>query len=220
MSVVVFFSSCAKTRYTWSTEEEYYKLPMWKTHVRNFRKIKMAPNTAKIFIGDSITEGFDLNRHLGDSTLVNMGIGGDFTSGVLRRLDIAAKLEPTKIFLMIGINDILKEVDQSKIENNYREIISYLKENCAESRIFIQSVLPTAMMGGNDAINEKFVTRIQQLNIFLKAQCAANEITFIDLYPYFEISSMKLNPEYTYDGLHLSDKGYVVWSELVRTLVN
>lgn len=219
MSVVVFFASCAKTRYTWSTEDEYYRLPMWKNHVRNFKKIKMAPNTAKIFIGDSITEGFDLKRHLDDSTLVNMGIGGDFTSGVLRRLDVAADLKPAKVFVMIGINDILKDVDQARIENNYREIISYLKNNFTESKIYIQSVLPTVSMGGSDEANAKYGQRIQQINQFLKDQCADVEFTFIDLYPEFEISAMKLNPEYTYDGLHLSDKGYTIWSELVRPML-
>lgn len=179
----------------------------------------MAPNTAKIFIGDSITEGFDLKRHLGDSTLVNMGIGGDFTSGVLRRLDVAADLQPAKVFVMIGINDILKDVDQARIENNYREIISYLKNNFTESKIYIQSVLPTVSIGGSDEVNAKYGQRIRQINQFLKDQCAAVEFMFIDLYPEFEISAMKLNPEYTYDGLHLSDKGYEVWSAVVKPMV-
>jgi len=220
LSLAVFFSSCVKNRYTWSTEKEYYKRPMWKAHVRNFRKIKMAPNTAKVFIGDSITEGFDLRRHLNDSTTVNMGIGGDFTSGVLKRIDIAAKLKPAKIFVMIGINDILKDIDQSRIENNYSQIISYVKEHCSETKIYIQSNLPTTAMGGNDESNLKYADRVQNLNIFLQGLCTANGITFVNLYPYFEIPGMKINPECAYDGLHLSDNGYKVWSELIKDIVN
>lgn len=218
-AALLFFTSCTKSRYTWNTEAEYFKVPIWKNKVKAFKKIKMAPNTAKLFIGDSITEGFDLNRHLNDSTTVNMGIGGDFTSGVLRRLDIVAALQPKQIFVMIGINDILKNVPQDRIENNYREIIAYMKKHCTNSKIYVQSNLPTTGMGGTDESNRIIVARVEELNAFLTELCAANQIEFINLYPKFETTDHKLIPELTYDGLHLSDSGYVVWSNEIRSLL-
>src|SRR5438105_5617872 len=59
-----------------------------------------------VMLGDSLTEGAPWRELTGCADLVNRGIGGDTTSGVLARLDEVLKLKPRAIFLMIGVNDI------------------------------------------------------------------------------------------------------------------
>ena len=63
---------------------------------------------AVVFLGDSITQGWNsLAKVFPDFKVVNRGIGGDTTRGVLYRLnaDVLA-LKPTAVVLLIGINDI------------------------------------------------------------------------------------------------------------------
>mgnify|MGYP001556411152 FL=1 len=63
-----------------------------------------------IFLGNSITEMGKWKDLLNDSTVLNRGIGGDVTFGVLSRLDDVIRRKPSKVFLLIGINDIGKDI--------------------------------------------------------------------------------------------------------------
>jgi lysophospholipase L1-like esterase len=213
-------TSCSKKNYTWSTEEEYYDLPIWKNHVRTYRKMNYPPHTAKVFIGDSMTEGFDLNRHFESKNLVNMGIGGDFTSGVIKRLKYATRLQPQSVFIMIGINDILKDVDMQRITSQYANILEILQSECPETFICVQSNLPTTMIGGSAESNKLILERVQELNNFLKTYCLEHGIYFADMYTLFVTQQGDLRSDCTYDGLHLSETGYLIWKSNIQTLVD
>ena len=61
-----------------------------------------------VFLGNSITEaGGDWNkRFVSANKIVNRGISGDITEGVLSRLDEIIHYKPIAVFILIGINDI------------------------------------------------------------------------------------------------------------------
>jgi lysophospholipase L1-like esterase len=178
------------------------------------------PNTAKVFIGDSMTEGFDLDRHFESSNLVNMGIGGDFTSGVINRLKYATRLQPKSIFIMIGINDILKNIDMHRITSQYTTILEILKAECPDAFLCVQSNLPTSMMGGSVESNKSILDRVQELNTFLKIYCSEHSIYFADMYASFVTPQGDLKSDCTYDGLHLSEAGYLIWKDTIQKLVD
>src|SRR5271168_325844 len=62
-----------------------------------------------IFLGNSITEMGDWKKVLNDSTVINRGIGGDITYGVLKRLKDITDRSPSEVFILLGINDIGKD---------------------------------------------------------------------------------------------------------------
>lgn len=179
----------------------------------------MKPNTALLFIGDSMTEGYRLDQHFPGKPTVNMGVSGDFTSGVLMRLETATRLEPKKIFVMIGINDILKKVPFDRTIYNYSELLRNMRMQCPGAQIYVQSNLPTTGMGGSAEINASVVRQVRSLNDFLREQSKALGIAFVDMYKAFEVNGGELNPAYTYDGLHLNDEGYKVWSQYISTFI-
>jgi len=94
--------------------------------------------------------------------VVIMGIGGDFTSGIIKRLYILDRLQPRKVFVMIGINDILMNVPQERIETQYSQIILHLRKYCEGSSIYVQSCLPTTGMHGGEAGNAQVIARVKQ----------------------------------------------------------
>src|SRR5690348_15002827 len=55
-------------------------------------------------VGNSITEGGNWKLLLKDTTVINRGISGDVTFGVLNRLKEITDHQPGKLFLLIGIN--------------------------------------------------------------------------------------------------------------------
>lgn len=178
----------------------------------------MDPHCAVVFIGDSMTEGYDLTRSYPDYQVVNQGISGDFTSGVLRRLDIAFKLKPKAICLMIGINDILKKVPMNRILDQYRRILQKIHDEMPGVAVFVVSNLPTTNMGGSPELNGLVVNQVKELNAFLIQQCAAQGFTFVNLYPHFSDQDTLIK-EYTYDGLHLNEFGYKVWTSQLLPLL-
>ena len=77
----------------------------YKERVELFAKEPVV--TGKVmFLGNSITEGGNWGELLGDKSIINRGIGGDVTFGIMKRLDDVVIRRPSKIFILIGINDI------------------------------------------------------------------------------------------------------------------
>ena len=98
-----------------------------------------------VFIGDSITDGYRLSDFYADLPLAvyNRGIGGDVTSGVYNRLKTSLyDLAPSKIVLLIGINDINSGRTNDEIIANYTSILEEIKKNLPAADVTCLSVLP------------------------------------------------------------------------------
>ncbi len=170
----------------------------------------MPRNTESIvFLGDSITDYVNFAEVLPSYDIINRGIAGDTTSGVLRRLSEVISLKPRKLFILIGTNDIGGGSDPVNIAENIRLIVSRVQSGSPESKIYLQAVFPTRYIGySNNA-------KIQDLNARIKAIADDLHCTFIDLYPLLLDSESYLAPEYTLDGLHLTSKAVAKWMAFV-----
>jgi len=180
-------------------------------------QFKSYPNTSTdiIFLGNSITANVDWAELLGKPNVRNRGISGDITFGVLQRLDEVTEGAPAKVFILIGINDISRNVPDSVILQNYQTVISRIKKESPKTRIYFQTLLP---------VNNEFTQfknhynkdeHIAAVNEGLKKLAARKKITLIDLHPHFLNADKKLDKQYTEDGLHLNAAGYKVWKELL-----
>jgi lysophospholipase L1-like esterase len=168
-----------------------------------------------VFLGNSITDRVDWNELLGICNVHNRGISGDITFGVLERLDEVTGGNPAKVFILIGINDISRNIPDSIIANNYRRIIQRIRQESPETKIYFQTLLP---------VNNEFTqfknhynkdAHILWLNEQIKALGKQEHITVIDLYPHFLNEEKKLDSRYTLDGLHLNAEGYKVWAKIL-----
>lgn len=92
-------------------------------------------------LGDSITYGVHWNELLNQPDIINRGINGDTTSGILKRIPSVIKINPHKVFIMAGINDIRQNISINVIYKNYSHIIKTLKQNNITP--YIQSTLYT-----------------------------------------------------------------------------
>jgi len=167
-----------------------------------------------VFLGDSLTEWFDLENYFKRTDLVNRGVAGDITDGVLYRLEEIIIAKPAEVYLMIGINDLFQGYAIEHIITNLKTIIDRLLEGAHGTKLFIQSILPINedyfIVGDN--LNPKILEINQQLESF----CKYRKIKYINLHPHF-LQDEKLNPAYTNDGGHLTDQGYEKWAQLIQT---
>ena len=81
-----------------------------------------------IFLGNSITDGGEWTEMFNDLKVKNRGISGDISAGVLNRLDEVYQRFPDKVFLLIGINDLARNISPDSIVKNILWINALLKE--------------------------------------------------------------------------------------------
>lgn len=164
------------------------------------------------FLGDSLTEYGNWRELFPGLDIRNRGIAGDTTDGVLHRLDGITALSPDKIFLMIGINDLLMGRTVKRILANYKEILSVLKRELPRTEVFVQSLLPVESMEGvSDGILE--------VNAGLKRFAVEYGCTYIDIFTPFSDPTVGINPDYTDDGLHLTPEGYAAWKREIKEYI-
>lgn len=190
---------------------DYFYNIQWLTK-KKFHSYHQKKMPLTLLFGNSITENF--KQYLPESdSLINMGISGDFTEGLLKRLDIVTGLKPEKLFIKIGINDIVERVPLSEIENNYREVLDRITKDSPSTIIYIQSTLPTRDLKSIFRNSKDINKIVMELNIFLKKQAEERKLTFINMYPDFADANNELKKELTYDGVHLTEEGYYIWKK-------
>ncbi|PWT78326.1 MAG: hypothetical protein C5B59_01995 [Bacteroidetes bacterium] len=173
--------------------------------------------TGKImFVGNSITEGGNWGKLFGDSTIINRGISGDVTFGVLKRMDDITKRKPSKLFLIIGINDISKDIPDVVIADNIRKIIQEIQQKSPSTRIFLENILPVNPDVNNFPQHYDKNQHVIATNLLLKDLASKLNVTFIDTYSFFNDGSGKLRKEFTNEGLHINPAGYEAWAQFLK----
>ena len=173
--------------------------------------------TGKImFLGNSITEMGDWKKVTGDTTVINRGIGGDITFGVLKRLKDVTDRKPSKLFILLGINDIGKDIPDAVIADNYLKIVKEVHTKCPGTKIYVQSVLalnPTLPHFPQHYDKEEHVLSVNKL---LQANAKVGNYTFVDIFHLFLDADQRLESRYTFEGLHLKPEAYVIWVEYLK----
>ena len=78
-----------------------------------------ATHSAVAFVGDSITEGGLWSEWLPGVDVINRGISGNTTQDILDRMHQIVSVQPDKLFLMIGVNDLNKRLGAAVALANY-----------------------------------------------------------------------------------------------------
>jgi lysophospholipase L1-like esterase len=192
------------------------KVDIYKPMVEVFNWL---PHSKKdiVFLGNSITFWGAWADLIGSRNVKNRGIPGDITFGVLNRLDEIIDGKPSKVFILIGINDLARNIPDSIILSNYQKIIGKIKSGSPSTKIYFQTLLPT-----NNILNRKSSIYNHNENI-IKINDAMKEIAvkdnrfiLIDTYSIFADELGNMRKEYTWDGVHLNLSGYKRWVELLK----
>lgn len=203
------------------TQKEYrqntYRTSYHGMKTKIFSQLPNAENEI-VFLGDSLTDQGEWAELLKNSHIVNRGISGNTTEGILVRLDEVIESKPKKIFLLIGTNDFWNEgksVDE--VLQRYRTILTEIAQKTPDTKVYLQSILPVNTIDYNPRIDNQ---KLSEFNPFLEKLAAEFSYQYIDLYPHFLDENQQLNREYTTDGVHLNGKGYILWKNLIERYVN
>ena len=165
-----------------------------------------------VMLGDSLTDWGDWGRLLGRTDVENLGIAGDTTADVLARLDEVEAARPTQIFVMVGVNDLLRGESVAAVEARYEQLLVELRRLCPHAAIVVQSLLPVHERKLEGALKNEVV---RALNLRLQALAAKHTVAYVHVAAAMEDAHGDLDARYTDDGLHLNDAGYRVWASAI-----
>ena len=212
--------------------QQEWQMNFYNERIKEFKNDPVGQNKI-VFLGNSITEGGgDWNARFGVKNIVNRGISGDITEGVLDRLNEIIYYKPIAVFLLIGINDIFSadipdrgKITPSYVSKNILKIADQITSQSPSTKIFIQTILPInheIYTEINDGFPEHAVPlpiQINKINSLIKNNDLGNKYTIIDLHSAFVDEHGLMNGAYSTDGVHLNDAGYQVWVEYVGKYV-
>ncbi len=169
-----------------------------------------------IFLGNSITAQCDWAELMNNPKIKNRGIPGESTDGILKRLGGITDKEVSKLFLMIGVNDLLFHKPDYVIQN-YQKIVSRIIKESPETELYLYSILPVnpdvrvIPIDNNDIV---FINKtIQQIAL-------DNQLKYIDLHAKFANKDGALFAKFTSDGIHLNGEAYLIWKTEIEGYFN
>ena len=173
--------------------------------------------TRLVFIGDSITEGWQaqvFQQFYGHRLALNLGIGGDATQGLLWRLDRGhwpSNLRPQAIVLLIGTNNIGAGASAENTAQGIFQVVARLQQISPQSRILLLGVLPRGATA-----QDPTRAAVAQVNRLIAA-CADNQRVFFADPGSVMIDALGNLPEWVaYDRLHLTMVGYSLMAAAIE----
>lgn len=180
-----------------------------------FKTLPAVNNNDVVFIGNSITNMFNWWEALGSNQRIKgRGTSGAVTQEVLDNLESMIAGQPSKVFLMIGTNDLGTAGINEPVYvfNQIKTIITRIRKESPATQIYCQSILPSGL---RDA------AKIRKTNELVSAwitEKADNQVTYVNLYPLLDngdgtIANTQNNgtSANSYDNLHLTALGYYKW---------
>ncbi len=182
-------------------------------------KLLALPNDGNriVFFGDSITEFWTARN----STLfqnpnhINRGISGQTTSQMVVRFSHdVIDLQPQRVVILAGINDIAENNGPITVEEILQNIITMIELALANKiKVILCTVLPcnTITWRNHIAPADSIIQLNQMLFLYAKKQA----IPFVDYYTPMVNKSKGLDIIYSDDGLHPNTEGYKVMEVII-----
>ncbi|WP_010233666.1 GDSL-type esterase/lipase family protein [Clostridium arbusti] len=187
-----------------------------------------------ICIGDSLTYGYGVKRNdrwtsILDKKLncdiINRGICGDTTAGVLSRIykDVFLS-KPDKIIIMCGTNDFIWGVHIEQVISNIATILFHMMHYNIKPIILIPVPLHSTLAEkkwkpvskyGAEYIND----RLKNLGDWIKEFAIEYNIKVLNFNSIFYKKNGEVDPIYYIDGLHLNKLGHEKIAEEVAKIV-
>ncbi|MWV50355.1 hypothetical protein GRS96_13865 [Rathayibacter sp. VKM Ac-2803] len=157
-----------------------------------------------LFVGDSIIQGGSWAEWLSASTVVDEGVGGATTADVVARLPELVEQAPDTVVVLVGTNDLAWHRTTEHIVRNIETIVATFRRDLPDVRLLVISVLPRG---------HEFAPQIREINRHLWQFAPTAHAGYLDLWPVLAGEDGGILPQYSEDGLHLTEDGYQAWRD-------
>jgi len=187
----------------------------WERSIRAFEakdREAMPPRKAVLFVGSSSIRGWDVERWFPERRVINRGFGG---SQIVDSIEFADRIitphEPRVIVLYAGDNDITAGKTPEAVSGDFGAFVAAVRKSLPRARILFVAIKPSIRRW-------KLAPKMRHANRLIREQIEKHEeLRYIDIdTPMIGVDGMPMKDLFVGDGLHLSDKGYRMWSDLVE----
>jgi len=200
------------------------KLNDWPQLTRYRDENSKLPTPAKtearvIFLGDSITEFWNLSASFPGKPYINRGISGQTTPQILLRFrpDVI-NLNPKVVVILAGTNDIAENTGPmplSAIEGNLASMAELAHVNGI--KVVLASVLPAARYPWRSGIEP--IEKIRALNAWIKDYARQSGSIFLDYFSAMSDEKSGLKSTLSEDGVHPTPAGYALMAPLAEKAI-
>lgn len=181
-----------------------------------------------VFIGDSITNHWDLPDTIGGYRVIKCGVDGETTFDMVERFKVDVhKVRPDKVFILGGINDI-----QLAYQSNPQDLDHELQKTAHNIKIMTESaqgadiepVLCSVLPVGEHysaAPPDDINAAVRKLNVSIEELAQTENVAYLDLGQVLSYPDRhQLKEEYARpDDLHISPLGYAQLTQAVTNFL-
>lgn len=176
-----------------------------------------------VFIGDSITDRWELSRFFPGKSYINRGIGGQVTPQMVVRFqaDVIA-LKPAVVVILGGVNDVhgvLQVETDAQIIANYKAMADMAVANGIRPVFTLITPVNNYTPNAATMLEDRNPQRVAWLNAWLSGFCKAHGYGLIDYGPLLRDEKGLLKAEYTSDGIHPNDTAYALMAPVAEQVI-
>jgi lysophospholipase L1-like esterase len=173
------------------------------------------PKGQIVFVGSSTMVGWDPARYFPDLTIINRGLWGSALVDSLRLVDrIVIPYAPRLVVVYAGDNEIDAGFTSEAVAIEYERFIKAVHTKLPQTRIVLIGIKPSPLRWLT-------IDRARATNEAIRTLSSRDDrVAFLDVDGAMLGFDEKPRKElYLDDGLHLSPKGYELWTVLLRPLL-
>lgn len=133
---------------------------------------------------------------------------------LLARISRLLAKKPAKLFLMVGINDLLIGSSIDSILDTYAKLLIEIRTHAPNTELTVFGLLPTRQVATGLPTVENAV--IKKFNQGLRHLVHEMQFQYFDLHSDFVDASGRLREGLTLDGIHLNGQGYILWKSAIE----
>lgn len=172
------------------------------------------------FYGDSRVIGGSFETEYKDKNAINLGIGGDRTSHLIRRFKLIEAVTPKTVVLSIGGNDALSgSYNDETFEKDYITLLNMFREK--NINVLTNSIAGITCFNGSwdEKVTAESNKKIKSANEIIKKLTANYSYTYVDIAASMDNEDGTLKNEYSADGCHFTEAGYKIWFEVLNQYI-
>jgi lysophospholipase L1-like esterase len=174
-----------------------------------------------VFLGDSITDGWDLARYFPGKPYVNRGISGQTTAQMLVRVfpDVI-DLKPAALILLAGTNDIARNTGPqtlTMVTENIQAITELAQAHGI--KVVLCLLTPVSDYTPHKQTERRPPADILKLNTWLREYASRAGAVLADYYSPLADAQGMLREGYSDDGLHPNAKGYELMAPVAEAAI-
>ena len=172
-------------------------------------------STSVVFVGSSSIRLWDIARAFPGLAAINRGFGGSQIADSITHAELLViRHKPRTIVFYAGDNDVAAGKQPAQVADAFKAFVQKVRAALPDTRVVFIGIKPSIQRWG-------LIVPIRKANALVREYCDADDrLAFVDVdAPMLGWDAKPRTDLFAADGLHLSPKGYALWTTLVQPFV-